>query len=47
MVLQISETAVWLYGQEAALWLHAGSLTLEYAGHALSRYDVERSAGTD
>jgi putative transposase len=30
-----------LAGREAALWLHAGSLTLEYAGEALSRYDVE------
>jgi hypothetical protein len=36
-----------LAGREAALWLHAGSLTLEYEGRALSRYDVERAAGTD
>jgi hypothetical protein len=36
-----------LAGREAALWLHAGSLTLEHEGRALSRYDVERAAGTD
>jgi hypothetical protein len=36
-----------LAGREAALWLHAGSLTLEHKGRALSRYDVERAAGTD
>ena len=36
-----------LAGREAALWLHAGSLTLEHGGRALSRYDVERAAGTD
>lgn len=36
-----------LAGREAALWLHAGSLTLEHGGRALSRYDVERAAGSD
>ncbi|MDQ4060785.1 MAG: hypothetical protein M3145_06725 [Pseudomonadota bacterium] len=36
-----------LYGEEAALWLHAGSPTLEHQGRALSRYEVERAAGTD
>ena len=36
-----------LAGREAALWLHAGSLTLEHEGRALSRYDVERATGTD
>ena len=36
-----------LAGREAALWLHAGSLTLEHEGRALSRYDVERAAGTN
>ena len=36
-----------LAGREAALWLHAGSLTLEHEGRALSRYNVERAAGTD
>lgn len=36
-----------LAGREAALWLHAGSLTLEHEGRALSRYDVERAAGSE
>jgi putative transposase len=36
-----------LAGREAALWLHAGSLTLEHGGRALSRYDVQRAAGSD
>jgi putative transposase len=32
--------------REVALWLHAGSLTVEYAGETLSRYDVELAGGT-
>jgi hypothetical protein len=31
--------------REAELWLQPGSLTLEYAGEALSRYDVEYLPG--
>ena len=31
----------------AALWLQVGSLTLEQAGHALSRYEVEYATGGD
>ncbi len=40
-----------LYGEEAlarkeaALWLHGGRITLEHAGQALSRYDVEQGPG--
>ena len=30
--------------REAALWLHSGSLTVEYGGEPLSRYDVEFAA---
>lgn len=36
-----------LAGREAALWLQADSLTLEHESRALSRYDVERAAGSD
>lgn len=32
--------------REAELWLQPGSLTLEYAGEALSRYDVEYLPGS-
>ena len=32
--------------REAALWLHAGNLTVEYAGQTLSRYDVEVATDT-
>ncbi|MDQ3637421.1 MAG: helix-turn-helix domain-containing protein [Actinomycetota bacterium] len=36
-----------LAGREAAVWLHPGSLTLEYAGETLSAYrDVELAAGS-
>ena len=31
--------------KEAAVWLQPGSLTVEYAGEALSRYDVELDRG--
>ena len=40
-----------LYGEEAlarkeaTLWLHGDRLTLEHAGLALSRYDVEQGPG--
>ena len=34
-----------LAGNEAALWLHAKNLTVEYAGKPLSRYDVELASG--
>lgn len=33
-----------LAGREAALWLEPKTLTMEYAGEALSRYEVRRSA---
>jgi hypothetical protein len=33
-----------LAGNEAALWLHAKNLTVEYAAEPLSRYDVEPPA---
>jgi hypothetical protein len=36
-----------LAGREAALWLRERSLTLEYAGEPLSRYDVEYLPGTE
>ncbi|MDP9425167.1 MAG: hypothetical protein M3P37_03825 [Actinomycetota bacterium] len=36
-----------LAGREAALWLHAGRLTLEHEAQTLSRYNVERATGTD
>jgi hypothetical protein len=37
-----------LAGREAALWLPACSLTLEqHGGRTLSRYDVQRAAGSD
>ena len=32
-----------LAGREAALWLEPETLTMEYAGEALSRYEVQRS----
>ena len=32
--------------KEAAVWLRPGSLTVEYGGEALSRYDVELAGGT-
>lgn len=32
--------------REAELWLQPGSLTLEHAGEALSRYDLEYLPGT-
>ncbi len=32
--------------KEAELWLQGSSLTLEYEGEALSRYDVEHTSGT-
>ena len=32
--------------REAALWLHAGTLTVEHAGETLSRHDVEVAPGT-
>ncbi len=41
-----------LYGEEvlakreAAVWLQPGSLTVEFGGEPLSRYDVELAAGT-
>ena len=35
-----------LAGREAALWLAAESLTLEYGGEPLSRYDARLEAGT-
>lgn len=40
-----------LYGEElarreAAVWLQTGSLTVEYGGEPLSRYDVELAPGT-
>lgn len=35
-----------LAAREATLWLHAGSLTLEHAGEALSRNEVEVAART-
>ena len=41
-----------IYGEEglarheAALWLHAGTLTVEHAGETLSRYDVEVATDT-
>jgi hypothetical protein len=35
-----------LAGREAALWLAAESLTLEYGGEPLSRYDIRLEAGT-
>jgi len=31
--------------REAAIWLHEKTLTLEHAGQALSRYDVEYAPG--
>ncbi len=31
--------------REAAIWLHEKALTLEHAGQALSRYDVEYASG--
>jgi len=34
-----------LAGREAALWLAAESLTLEYLGQPLARYDVARQPG--
>ncbi len=34
-------------GMEAALWLGSESLTLEHAGEALSRYEVEHASATD
>ena len=36
-----------LVGREAALWLREKTLTVEYAGEALSRYTVEFSADTN
>ncbi|MCA1837406.1 MAG: hypothetical protein LC674_01055, partial [Actinobacteria bacterium] len=36
-----------LAGSEAALWLQAQSLTLEYAGKTLSRYEVKYAPGSD
>lgn len=36
-----------LVGREAALWLREKTLTVEYAGEPLSRYEVEFVAGTD
>jgi hypothetical protein len=36
-----------LAGSETALWLQAGSLTLEHAGHALWRYEMEYASGGD
>jgi hypothetical protein len=33
--------------REAALWLHEKTLTVEYAGEILSRYDVERAKGAN
>jgi hypothetical protein len=36
-----------LAGKEAAVWLQEKSLTLEYRGEPLSRYDVEYVRGTD
>jgi len=33
-------------GSEAALWLYAKNLTLEYAGELLSRYEVELAKGS-
>jgi putative transposase len=36
-----------LAGEEAALWLREKTLTLEYGGEPLSRYEVEFSPGTD
>ncbi len=33
-----------LAGKEAALWLEPETLTMEYAGEALSRYEVKRSS---
>ncbi len=36
-----------LAGRESALWLRERSLTLEYAGEPLSRYDVEYLPGTE
>jgi hypothetical protein len=35
-----------LASKEAEVWLHERSLTLEYAGEALSRYDVELLPGS-
>jgi hypothetical protein len=35
-----------LAGREAALWLAAESLTVEYAGEPLSRYEVKVDAQT-
>ena len=36
-----------LVGREAALWLREKTLTVEYAGEPLSRYEVEFSADSD
>lgn len=36
-----------LAGEEAAVWLQEKSLTLEYRGEPLSRYDVEYVRGTE
>jgi len=35
-----------LAGREAALWLESETLTMEYAGEALSRYEVRHSPGS-
>jgi hypothetical protein len=36
-----------LAGREAALWLQEKTLSLEYGGETLSRYDVKREPGSD